>query len=415
MIWLLTLLACGDPSDTGKELTADTGDTGETGDLFTDADGDGFAPLAEGGDDCDDADDRVHPGAAERCNDGVDDDCDPATGEEGQVTVDGGLTFDVLQHALAVAHDGAEVLVCGGTFHEALTIGLGVTVRATSPATLDASAEDASAIVVDAPGADVRIGGIAVIGGPGTLEDDGQRYGGGLYVREAGTLTLEGVTITGGMAGYGGGAAVRSGALVVEGGALVENEAEWQGGGLWAGQGVEVRLDGTTFTTNRAPTGAGAMLGDGGSATIEGSLFEGNEANALGGGIHADGADLDVTDSTFSANWGWECPAVVSYRAEAILTDVFVTSNLGSNTGALCAWTDAIVTMHGGGVTMNRGDGLPGGASVSGTLVSDGTDWGELETDNMDGDVWMEGGWNARFSFGAGASFTCEGTTGTCL
>lgn len=39
-----------------------------------DADGDGFADAALGGEDCDDEDDRVFPGATELCN-GVDDDC----------------------------------------------------------------------------------------------------------------------------------------------------------------------------------------------------------------------------------------------------------------------------------------------------------------------------------------------------
>jgi hypothetical protein len=44
----------------------------------TDADGDGFASAAGGGDDCDDSDELVSPAADEVCN-GLDDDCDGAT------------------------------------------------------------------------------------------------------------------------------------------------------------------------------------------------------------------------------------------------------------------------------------------------------------------------------------------------
>lgn len=41
----------------------------------TDADADGYDATASGGTDCDDGDPEVHPGAAEVCGNGVDDDC----------------------------------------------------------------------------------------------------------------------------------------------------------------------------------------------------------------------------------------------------------------------------------------------------------------------------------------------------
>lgn len=44
-----------------------------------DDDGDGYASAGSGGDDCDDSDDAVHPGALEVCGDKKDNDCDRAT------------------------------------------------------------------------------------------------------------------------------------------------------------------------------------------------------------------------------------------------------------------------------------------------------------------------------------------------
>ncbi|MBX3246740.1 MAG: putative metal-binding motif-containing protein [Myxococcales bacterium] len=57
-----------------------------------DADGDGFADVRCGGTDCDDADPAIHPAATEVCDpDHVDEDCDPSTlaGPEGDVDGDG--------------------------------------------------------------------------------------------------------------------------------------------------------------------------------------------------------------------------------------------------------------------------------------------------------------------------------------
>ena len=61
------------PADGTTDGAADSEDTAEPP---TDADGDGYVSEADGGDDCNDTDPSVHPGATEAWYDGVDSDCD---------------------------------------------------------------------------------------------------------------------------------------------------------------------------------------------------------------------------------------------------------------------------------------------------------------------------------------------------
>jgi hypothetical protein len=78
-----------------------------------DVDGDGFDAAT----DCDDDDPTVFPGALERC-DGIDNDCDPTTTEDGRILVDG---MDItapyaLDQALTQVQPGGTIELCAGTF-----------------------------------------------------------------------------------------------------------------------------------------------------------------------------------------------------------------------------------------------------------------------------------------------------------
>ncbi|MFC1889575.1 MopE-related protein [Thermodesulfobacteriota bacterium] len=92
-----------------------------------DADGDGFVCVEDGGEDCDDTDASVHPGASELC-DGEDNDCDPGTSDGADEGWNGaacdGPDSDACEEGVYECNAGAQICsddsgddveVCNGT------------------------------------------------------------------------------------------------------------------------------------------------------------------------------------------------------------------------------------------------------------------------------------------------------------
>jgi hypothetical protein len=93
---------CDDEADNDGDSKLDCADE----DCLTtcDGDGDGFLSLGIGGDDCDDGNAAVHPGADELCN-GIDDDCDALTDDEDAVTDGEPYWFDDDGDGFGNSHD----------------------------------------------------------------------------------------------------------------------------------------------------------------------------------------------------------------------------------------------------------------------------------------------------------------------
>ena len=73
MMGLAFSAGCGS-AELQSDYTAASTETNEEAD--EDLDGDGYVAEGAGGDDCNDDDGSVHPGAAETAGDGVDSNCD---------------------------------------------------------------------------------------------------------------------------------------------------------------------------------------------------------------------------------------------------------------------------------------------------------------------------------------------------
>ena len=122
-----------------------------------------------------------------------------------------------------------------------------------------------------------------------------------LSVVAAGTLTLQGLTLSGGRSNFGGGIS-NGGMLTLIDCSLTGNSANSGGGGI-SNDGGTLALIGSILTRNGAMAGGG--IDNFGTATITRTTFERNSVNVPGGGglfNVGGGSIVTITDSTFVRN-----------------------------------------------------------------------------------------------------------------
>ena len=259
------------------------------------------------GEDCDDSDPRVYPGATERCS-GVDNNCDGLVD-----TMVAGVTHSSVQEALdAACEDGDTVWVAPGTYYENIVINRPVTLRASTSAeetVIDASTcaeRDCPVVRVTADG--VTLSGLTLQGGARPEGD-----GGGVTSWGAMDLRISACRITGNSAVNGGGVDLYSGWL--DSSQVDHNQATAYGGGVWLNNGgPAVQVSNSVIDDNQASYGGGAYQYWRPDVVWTNNTIQDNSAK-LGGGLflHGDGPSSSgnqITANTATQTYdhpGWEC------------------------------------------------------------------------------------------------------------
>jgi CSLREA domain-containing protein len=208
-------------------------------------------------------------------------------------------------------------------------------------------------------------------------------------VNQGGTLTLDGLTVSGGRASDGGGAH-NQGALILVDTLLTGNRATNYGGAIYSiGQ---LTITGGAFTNNSAQNDGGALANSpAGTLTLSDVRFEGNSAGGRGGAISSSGA-LDATralvrsnsattggglavsadlatlrDSEVSGNSATGDGGGVRNERSLTLAGTTVAENSAANGGGIDS--DFQLTLRNSTVSGNRAATTGGGIVIRGTLA----------------------------------------------
>ena len=368
-------------TDTGLPTTRDDGLAYDT--ASPDRDGDGHPR----GVDCDDLDPYVFPGAPERC-DGVDTDCDPLTGEDGLITVDGTSSHSVLVDAVRAASPGSTLVLCPGTYDGPIWLrgDLRIIGREGAEVTTIRSTTTGPNLLRVQKG-NLMLAGVTLTGGDvdGALVGGGVIYywtvpgrpfwpqGAGLSIGECGSAVVRRSVITGNQTyGQGGGVGSAGAPVWLVDTEVSGNVASGDGGGIYTMGALELR-DVVVRANQSADGHGGGLYATLATCEVDGVELDGNEApQGYGGGAQIwRGATLTGQGLVAHDNVAFLGGGLSVLQAQSTLTDGEVWGNTADQGGGLYLGSSEVdlgsVVVHD-----NEVPEFGGGAFVTSTTVSGG-------------------------------------------
>jgi parallel beta-helix repeat protein len=157
--------------------------------------------------------------------------------------------------------------------------------------------------------------------------------GGGLGLVD-GTVTLQDNQIASNHADSGGGVYILGGSAILKANALQDNTAAGSGGGLCV-VASDVLVDWNTVSGNSADLKGGGILLEASTASLMNNRISANSLSGNGGGVYIDGGDVVMTGNTIAGNTSsWNSGGgMYLWHSDAVLTENVITDNAARREG----------------------------------------------------------------------------------
>ena len=197
-------------------------------------------------------------------------------------------------------------------------------------------------------------------------------HGGGIFMRNGGSLTLKQGTIADNKANdSGGGVKCESTTVAVGDNAEIIGNKALNGGGIFAQYSADITIGEALITENEASGNGGGIYADNGELNVNsGGRITGNKAAEDGGGVRGTGGvTIVLSAGEVSRNQGKVGAGIsANYGSEVILNiDSSITGNGSDNSN-----DGNIKTVRGGGVTMDGGTLTMNSGTISGNIGETG-------------------------------------------